>query len=71
MAGHLAEAIRQAVAASGRTQADIAAQAKVSAPELSRFIRGERSMNSRAVERLCEVLGLELRPVRKPKRKGK
>lgn len=58
----LSEQIREAIRRSGKTQKDIAALAGISKGQLSLFMRGRRSILLLTAEKLCEVLGLELRP---------
>jgi len=67
----IVETINQAVEERGIPQAEIARRANLDPAQLSRLLRGERVMKLPALEKLCEVLELELRPVEKPKRKGK
>ena len=72
MEAKITKTIQAAVAASTMKPVEIARRADVSPAQLSRFLRNERSLTLPAVERLCEVLGLELKPVAvKAKRKGK
>jgi transcriptional regulator with XRE-family HTH domain len=63
MKGHITQTIQRAVVDSGILQSEIARQAKVTEGQLSRFLRDKRSLTLPAAERLCKVLGLELRPV--------
>ena len=60
----LLEAIEQ----SGLTRADIAKQVdpvnhKTVEGLLSRFVRGQRSISLNTASKICEVLGLELKPM--------
>lgn len=60
--------LRKAIEQDGRTMYALSRDAGLSPIQLSRFIRGERGLTTPAVDALCEALGLELRPKRKPKR---
>lgn len=46
----------------GLTAYAIAKQAELDPQTVKRFIEGRCALNSRYVSRICEVLGLELRP---------
>jgi hypothetical protein len=70
MADQIADTIRRAVEHSDRLPVEIARAADVAPSQLSRFMAGQ-PLKLPAVERLCKVLGLELRPVKQLKRKGK
>jgi transcriptional regulator with XRE-family HTH domain len=52
--------LRRAVKTAGLSLSLLAKKAKVSHAQLSRFVRGERSLLLPAVSRLCHVLGLRL-----------
>jgi plasmid maintenance system antidote protein VapI len=72
MDGNMTSVIRVAIASSELLPGEIARQADVNPGQLSRFIANKRSLTLPAVERICDVLGLVLRPgTRRPKREGK
>src|SRR5262245_39063489 len=56
----LAEQLRQAVRACGLSLNQLARETGLHQAQLSRFLRGERSMRLEAAEKLCEYLGLRL-----------
>jgi plasmid maintenance system antidote protein VapI len=60
--------LKTAIEADGRSVNALARAADLSPIQLSRFIRGKRGVNIETADRLCEALGLELRP---KQRKGK
>lgn len=59
------DALRRFIKASGMTPYQLARDAKVAQSMLSRFLSGERGLNSATVGRLMDVLGLEIRAKRK------
>lgn len=63
------DTIRDAIRKDGRTIYRLAIDSGVNQGVLGRFMRGERDMNLRTAERVCRVLGLELK-AGKPGRKG-
>lgn len=65
----LAATIRQAIIKSGMTPYRIAADAGVDRAILSRLLHGERGMVLETASKVCGVLGLELRPIKR--RKGR
>jgi DNA-binding Xre family transcriptional regulator len=71
MTRRLTTTIQDAVRSSGRTQKELADEAGIDKGQLSRFMVNTRTLTLPAVEKLCKVLGLELQPQRKQKRKGK
>lgn len=66
----LAQTMRRAFHASDLTMYAVAKLSGVDRAQVVRFFSGNRGLTLGAASRICEVLGLELRPVRKPKRKG-
>ena len=66
---NVSDQIRAAVERDGRSVYALARDAGVSAIQIWRFLRNERGLTTAVVDRLCEALGLELRPTR-PRRKG-
>lgn len=65
--------LRDTILASGQSLNQLAHDAGVSDGQLSRFVRGERTLTLETVARLCRVLGLKFCPAAedKPKKKGK
>ena len=60
--------LRQAIRDSNESLYEIARRADVDDGQLYRFVSGARGLTTKTLDRLCEYLGLELRPA---KRKGK
>jgi transcriptional regulator with XRE-family HTH domain len=52
--------LREAIQASGQSLNQLAKESRVGADRLSRFVRGQRQLRGDAIDRLCDVLGLEL-----------
>ena len=67
---NLSEQLRAAFAESGLSRFELAKRAGVPYSGLHRFIAGERDIVLDTASRLCDVLGLELLPM-KTKRKGR
>jgi transcriptional regulator with XRE-family HTH domain len=61
------DVLRDLIRADGRTRYEIGKLSGVSQGILGRFMRNERDMNLRTAGKLCEVLGVELRRVRRRK----
>jgi plasmid maintenance system antidote protein VapI len=59
----LADAIKQAIAATNKSVNAVASEAGVAQAVLQRFLTGQRGITLETAERLCAYLGLELRPV--------
>lgn len=62
LAPSLSDSLRAAVLTDGRPLRRIAGQASVPASSISRFIRRQRGLSSRAMDRVAGVVGFELRP---------
>jgi len=60
----VSEQLRRLIRERGESLAEIGRQTGVSHAVLSRFLRGERRLSTKTVDRLCEYLGVELRKVR-------
>jgi ribosome-binding protein aMBF1 (putative translation factor) len=58
----LEQIIRRAIEQDGRPADKLAAASGVDQGIISRFIRGDRTMTLPTADKLCRVLGLELRP---------
>ena len=59
----MAERLRRAIRNSGMDQKTIATKAGVDPGVVSRFMRAERGITLAVFERLCKLVGLELREV--------
>jgi hypothetical protein len=57
--------LRAAILTDGRSMRRIASQARLPATSITRFIRRERGLSSRAFDRVAGVVDCELRPVRR------
>lgn len=66
--GEISEKIRDAIESSGESQLSIAHATGVNSGILSRFMRGERGINLKTVEVLCEYFGLRLTKTRNRKK---
>jgi plasmid maintenance system antidote protein VapI len=62
------EQLRQAIETSRLSRGELAELAKVDQGQISRFVRRERSLKLSTAADLAAVLGLELRPIRRPKK---
>jgi hypothetical protein len=56
------DSLRAAIITDGRPLRRIAASAKLPASSITRFIRRERGLSSRAFDRVAGVVNCELRP---------
>lgn len=56
------DSLRAAILTDGRTLRRIAMQANLPASSITRFIRRERGLSSRAFDRVAGVVNWELRP---------
>ena len=63
----LAATIRKAVKDSGMTPYRIATDADVDRAIMTRFVNEQRGLTLDTASRLCDILGLELRPSTRPK----
>lgn len=59
----ISDALRAAILTDGRPLRRIAGQASVPASTITRFIRRQRGLSSRALDRVANAVGVELRPV--------
>jgi transcriptional regulator with XRE-family HTH domain len=66
----LSEQIRQAIKDSGRTRRDISEAAKISESLMSRFMSGDSWLSKEYLDRIADVLNLNLQPAMR-QRKGK
>jgi transcriptional regulator with XRE-family HTH domain len=56
----LVERLKDEIRQDGRTLYQLAKESGVPAPQLSRFMRGERTLTLPTAEKVCRVLSLEL-----------
>jgi DNA-binding phage protein len=71
MSAEMTKQIQDAIRATGLPLLEVARRTGVSQPQLYRFMNNTRTLTLPAVEKLCKALGLELRPSKQPKPKGK
>ena len=69
IAEQLRVAVQEAMWKRGIQQAELARQAELSEGQVSRFLRGERGLSLESIDRLLDVLGLEI--VIRPRRERK
>lgn len=62
---HLQSVIAARASSLGLSSYAIAKQAELDPQTVKRFVEGRCALNSRYVSRICEVLGLQLRPVKR------
>jgi transcriptional regulator with XRE-family HTH domain len=60
VAEQLRVAVQEAIWTGGIEQAELARRAKMSEAMVSRFLRGERFLSPEAIDKVMEVLGLEI-----------
>ena len=66
----VSEQLRQAINSDPRTVHRLSLDAELSPIQVWRFLRGQRALRtSPAVDRLCKVLGLELKPIQQKARR--
>jgi hypothetical protein len=70
MARSFTDDLRQAVRDSDRTRYAIAKETGIDHAMLSRFVRGQAGMSLKAIDRLMECLGLEIRARRCERKEG-
>jgi len=70
MPSDLAAVMRQAFETSGLSMYAVSKLSGVDRAQVVRFFRGGRGLTLTAASKICHVLGLELRQVQRPKRKG-
>jgi transcriptional regulator with XRE-family HTH domain len=58
----VAARLREAIQASGLSLNQLGQRAGIDHSRLSRFVRGERDLTLDSVDKLCQVLGLQLAP---------
>jgi transcriptional regulator with XRE-family HTH domain len=64
----LSEQIRQAIKNSGRTRREISEAAKVSESLMSRFMSGDSWLSEKYLDRIADVLNLNLQPIKRHRR---
>ena len=69
----LAALLRQTIKDNGKSLNEVARECGISQPQLSRFVREERSLTLDSVEKLLRYFGLQVRPkpAAKPAAKAK
>lgn len=60
----VSEALRKAIRDSGLTLYRVAKDARVGYASLHRFMNNERTVSLDVFDRLCDALGMELKPAR-------
>ena len=60
MSKTLADTIREAIKADGRTRYRLSKDSGVNQAVLGRFVHGERDLNLATADRVCRALGLKL-----------
>jgi DNA-binding phage protein len=58
--------LKDAIRATGSTHRDIARAADIGPDLLCRFMSGQRDLTLKTAARICQALGLELAPEKKP-----
>ena len=66
----LAAIIRQAIAERGLSMLAVAKRSGLHYASVHGFVSGYRDLTLQSATKMCRALGLELRPVRRGKRKG-
>lgn len=69
MSQTLTEMLRRVIADSGETLSQLARETGVTQPQLSRFMKGERSLTLESASKLFDYFGLRVEE--KPAKKGK
>ena len=64
----LEEVMKRAIQKTGRSYRDLAQEADIAPSILSLFMAGERTLTLPVANKLCKVLGLELKPPEKKAR---
>jgi transcriptional regulator with XRE-family HTH domain len=67
----LVEQLREAIIASGKSLTQIGKESGVATPQLSRFMKGERTLTLPSVEKICLALNLQLAPAGEAKEESK
>jgi predicted transcriptional regulator len=57
----LADTLRRAIKESGMTPTELARRAGVPQPCVSKFLRRKQDLNLETVEKICRVLGLDMK----------
>jgi len=65
MSSSVSEQLKDAIVASGVSQAEIARETGIDRGVLSRFNRGERGISDATFSKLCEFFNLELRTIQR------
>jgi hypothetical protein len=67
----VSDQLRQAIEAADESRYRISKATGISAPVLCRFVHSDCGLSLANIDKLCLHLGLELKPVRPSRRKGK
>ena len=71
MGEDLATVLRDAIDESGKTQYQLAQETGIDKSALSRFVSGERGLTLETAAKLATALNLELKPVRRQRKRAK
>ena len=63
------ERIRKAIRADGRSLYRLAKDAGIDVAPLQRFVKAEQTFRLPTAEKVCRVIGLDLRPIKGQKRR--
>ena len=63
--GQIRDAIKQAIHAKGLTQREVATRLGIHQPSLAHFLAGRRGLPFETVEKLVELLNIQLKPPKK------
>lgn len=58
----VSDEVRRSIRGSSRSQADLSRATGLSESSLSRFVAGRRGLSLRSIDRLCQILGLQIVP---------
>ena len=67
----MTKTLQQAIRNSDFSQSEVARRAGIDVGQVSRFLRGERGMTLATAAKVADVLGLDLRLVRKARARAK
>lgn len=67
----MTKTLQQAIRDSDFSQSEVARRAGIDVGQVSRFLRGERGMTLATAAKVADVLGLDLRLVRKARARAK
>ena len=67
----VSDQLREAIESSSMTRRDIGRAVDLDESVLCRFVHYQGGLSVSSIDKLCKFLKLELRPVRKPRAKGR